>query len=193
VKGVVQLIELESGSDNNNQQLSSKNNFSLITERPLGYSLEEFINRIHRGGFGVLEAIQLVQNLITIIKCVHSRGVLHQNLEPKTIMIEWDSKQISIDKAELVLINFSHAYIKSNKSDPMIQSTGKCWYNAPQANVESLKYSSTIDATSICAIVLWLLTNIEPLHDHGNLPHQRENVMDILDSKITKATRIASM
>jgi hypothetical protein len=75
----------------------------------------------------------------------------------------------------------------------MIQSTGKCWYNAPQANVESLKYSSTIDATSICAIVLWLLTNIEPRHDHGNLPHQRENVMDILDNKITKATRIASM
>jgi serine/threonine protein kinase len=105
VKGVVQLIERESGSDNNNQQLSSKNNFSLITERPSGYSLEEFINRIQSGGFGVLEAIQLVQNLITIIKCVHSRGVLYQNLEPKTIMIEWDSKQISIDKAELVLIN----------------------------------------------------------------------------------------
>ncbi len=192
MKGVVQLIELEDSPDTDDQQLSSKSNLSLITEHSPGYSLKEFVNRIHRGGFGVLEAIQLVQNLITIVKQVHSKGVLHQNLEPENIIIELDSKQTSIDQARLILINFSQAYIKSDRHDQMIQSAAQCWYKAPQLNVESLKYSPTIDASSICAILFWLLTNTDPRHDHNLLPHQQENAMDKLDNKITQAVRNAS-
>jgi len=194
VKGVVQLIELENPSNNRDQQSCSKSDrLSLVTEHTPGCSLNEFVNRIHRGGFGVLEAIKLVQNLIIIVKQVHSKGVLHQNLGPKNIMIEWDSKQTPIDQAQLILINFSQAYIKSDRSDRIIQSTAQSWYKAPQLNAESLKYSSTIDASSICAILLWLLTNIEPQHDYDQLLHERKNVEEKISRKITEAIRIASM
>jgi serine/threonine protein kinase len=191
VKGVVQLVELENPSDDN-EQLTSKNKLELLTERPQGYSLEHFVNEIHRGGFGVLEAVQLVQILITIIKQVHSKGVFHQNLRPENITIEWNSKQTSMDQAELILLNFSQAYIKSEKTNRISQSEAGCWYKAPQWNVKSLKYSSTIDASNICAILLWLLTNTDPPHDQNLLPHRPNNVMDILGKKIAQAVRNAS-
>jgi serine/threonine protein kinase len=192
VKGVVQLIDLEASSNNMKQQRDYKNALHIVTERPSGYSLNEFVNKIHRGGFRILEAIQLVQNLITIVKRVHSKGVLHQNLGPENIMIEWNSKQTSIDQAQLTLINFSQAYIKSDRNNRISPSTTERWYNAPQANDELLKYTSTIDASSICAILLWLLTNIEPRHDGNHLPHERQDVEDKINRKITETIKIAS-
>jgi len=193
VKGVIQLIEQKSPSNNNEQRSASKNNLSLLAEYAPGYTLKKFVYQIHRGGFGVLQAVQLVQNLITIVKQVHAKDVLHQNLGPESVLIEWNSKQQSIDQAELVLINFSQAYIKSEKNSQIHQSTSECWYKAPQANVESFRYNSTIDASSICGILLWLLTNIDPRHDQDILPHQQGNAMDKLDNKITQAIRNASM
>jgi hypothetical protein len=193
VKGVVQLIELENSSNNGDQQFVSKSNLSIVTEYAPGYSLKEFINRVHRGGLGVLQAIQLVQNLITIVKQVHSKGVLHQNLRPENIMIEWDPKYTPIDQAQLKLIDFSQAYIKSDRSDRISQSTAQCWSKAPQSNVESLIYSLTIDTSSICDILLWLLTNIEPRYDSDHLPHERPDVEERINRKITEAIRSTSM
>ncbi len=193
MKGVIQWIDLKRPSDNTQQRSDSKKDLSLVVEYAPGYTLKKFVNQIHRGGFGVLQAVQLVQNLITIVKQVHVKDVLHQNLGPEGVLIEWDSKQQSIDQAELVLINFSQAYIKSEKKAEMNQSTSPCWYKAPQANVESFKYSSTIDASSICGILLWLLTNTDPRHDQDILPHQQDNVRNKLDNKIAQAVRNASM
>ena len=193
VTGVAQLMDLENASNRDDQQLLSKNNLSFLIEHRSGDTLSKYINEIHRGGFGVLEAIQLVQNLIIIVKQVHSKGVLHQNLCPDNIMLDWNSKQTSIEDAQLILINFSQAYIESDRSERMIQSTAPCWYKAPQSNDESLKYSSTIDASGICAILLWLLTDIEPSQNSGRLPHEPNHVEDKINKKIAEATRNASM
>jgi hypothetical protein len=107
-------------------------------------------------------------------------------------MIEWNSKQTSIDQAQLTLINFSQAYIKSDRNNRISESTTECWYNAPQANDELLKYTSTIDASSICGILLWLLTSTEPRHSQNSFPHQQENMVDKLNNKIAQAVRNAS-
>jgi serine/threonine protein kinase len=190
VKGVAQLLDSEDTTKNRDHRFSSKDDFWFITEHVPGSSLKEFVSLIHRGGFTVLQAIQLSQNLIAIIKRMHSRGVLHQNLEPQNIIIDWDSKKTSIDRAQLTLINFSQARIKSDKS---YKRTTESWYKAPQADVESFEYSSTIDASSICAILLWLLTNIDPRNDHDLLPHERQSVEDEMNRKITEEIRTASM
>lgn len=192
MKGVIQLIELEDSPNKNNKQYSSNGDLSLLTEHASGCSLKDFVKQ-SRGGFGVLEAIQFVQNLTTIVQEIHFRGVFHQNLGPESIIIEWDSKQTSIDQAQLILINFSQADIKSDINDQVNQSATQRWYKAPQSNVESLKYSSTIDASSICAILFWLLTNTHPRHENHLLPHEQNTVMDKLGAKIMQAVRNASM
>ena len=113
-------------------------------------------------------------------------------MEPENIMIEWDSKKTSIEHACLTLINFSQAYIKSDIIDPVNQQLKQRWYQAPQENVEGFKYSSTIDTSGICAILLWLLTNIDPGHSYDKLPHQQDNSRDKLEKKINHAVETIS-
>ncbi|CAF1277175.1 unnamed protein product [Didymodactylos carnosus] len=67
-----------------------------------GYSLGEFIQSTCRGGIGLLESVQFAQHVVSIVKEVHSHGIVHQNLEPNTITIEWDRKHTSIDQAKLM-------------------------------------------------------------------------------------------
>ena len=107
-------------------------------------------------------------------------------------MIEWDSKKTSIEHACLTLINFSQAYIKSDIIDPVNQQSKQRWYQAPQENVERFTYSSTIDTSGICAILLWLLTNIDPRHSYDKLPHQQDNSRDKLEKKINHAVETIS-
>ena len=193
MKGVIQLIELNNESDDDEKRSDGKNDLSFVTQYAPGDTLKNFVKEILRGGFGVLQAVQLVQNLIKIIKQVHAKGVLHQNLGPDSVLIKWDWKRSSADEAELVLSDFSYAHIKSEKNTRMNQSNSGCWYKAPQANVESYKYTSTIDASCMCAILFWLLTEIDPRHDQDRLPHEQDNVTNKLDNKISHAVRNASM
>ena len=192
VPGVVQLVKTRDDPDKNDQRASRRSKYVLLTVRVPGSTLREFVREELRGGFGVLEAIKLVQHLIIIVNKVHSKDVFHQNIGPENIMINWDSKKSSIDEAELTLINFSQVYIKSAKNSFANQSTTQSWYQAPQANVQSLKYLSTIDVSSICALLLWLLTDTDPKHTQNMLPHQQENVIDKLNNKIAQAVRNAS-
>ncbi|UJR35331.1 hypothetical protein I4U23_028092 [Adineta vaga] len=189
-KGIIRFIESGiSPSNISQQQNSDKNKLYFFTEKPSGYSLKEFVTQQHRGGFGLLEAIKLLQNLISIVKVVHSRGILHENLEPENIMINWDANNTPIDKAELVLMNFSQCLLNSKEYKPSVQLVEQSWYKPPQSYVESMKYTSTIDASCICAILLWLLTSTEPKHDNNNLPHYQPGLFDKLVSIITKAVR----
>lgn len=107
-------------------------------------------------------------------------------------MIDWDFTQLAIDKAQLMLTDFSEACIKSNDKFLLNQSTGTRWYTPPQANDDLYKYSSTIDASGICAIFLWLLTTKNPEHSQDKLPHQQDDVIVKLKRKIVQTIDDAS-
>ena len=192
MKGVVQLNKTKEVVESNGQRCSEKNKNTMIIEKLAGLSLADFVQRESRGGFAVLEAIQLVQKLTTIVQEIHSRNVFHQNLGPETIIIDWDPKKSAADEAQLTIQDFSHAYIKSDKKHQLNPSTVQSWYKPPQADAEPLKYIATIDPSSICALLFWLLTNTDPKHTTDTLPHQQENVINKLDNKIALAVRNAS-
>jgi serine/threonine protein kinase len=158
----------------------------IIIERAPGYSLKEFIDRKYRNNFGILEAVKLVKQLLIIVKRVHSQGILHRNLEPKHIMIEWDFATTTIEQAHLTLINFSNAYIRSDRKDPINSSSKQSWYKPPQTNVES-----SIDVSGICAVLFWLITETVPQHGNDTLPHQQSDARDQLESKIIEAVNTA--
>ncbi|CAF4214561.1 unnamed protein product [Rotaria sp. Silwood2] len=182
VKGVSQLIEPENTSNNLTQRRVEKANLWMIMKRAPGYSLKEFIERRCQGVLEVSAAIQLSLNLVRILQQMHSRGIFHQNLSPENIMIEWDLKSTSINQAQLTLLNFSQTVIVSTRTDTTIVSSTRKWYHAPQTNVKRL--SLTIDASGVCAILFWLLTQMDPRHEHDELPHQqaRDKLNDIIKS-----------
>jgi serine/threonine protein kinase len=188
VKGVSQLIEPENASNNLVQRRVNRDNLWMIIKRAPGYSLKEFIERKCQGVLEISIAIKLTLNLIEILQQMHNKGIFHQNLSPENIMIEWDSK-CSIDRAQLTILNFSQAVIVSNRTHTSVTSSTEKWYHAPQ--IDDRGFSSTVDSSGSCAILLWLLTQIDPRHDNDELPHQQAR--DKLNDMIKSAVKSTSM
>ncbi|CAF1067890.1 unnamed protein product [Rotaria sp. Silwood1] len=188
VQGVSQLIEPENISNNLTQQSLDKANLWMIMKRAPGYSLKEFIERKYRVVLEISTAIQLTLNLVRILQQVHGRGIFHQNLSPENIMIEWDLNSTSIDQALLTVLNFRHAVFVSTSKDTAIVSSTQKWYHAPQTNITKL--SSTIDASGICAILFWLLTQMDPRRENDELPHQqaRDKLNDMIKGAVNSTS-----
>jgi serine/threonine protein kinase len=186
VKGVSQLIEPENASNNSVHRRVDSDNLWMIMKRAPGYSLKEFIERKCQGVLEIPGAIQLTLNLIGILQQVHNKGIFHRNLSPENIMIEWDLKS-SIDHAQLTVLNFTQAVIVSIRTHPSVTSSTRKWYHVPQIDDKGL--SSTVDPSGICAILFWLLTQIDPRHDNDELPHQqaRDKLNDMIKS-VVKST-----
>ena len=128
-------------------------------ERAPGHTLKEFVSRSPIIALPIPEVIQLALNLIRIIKRVHASGVLHQNISPEHILIEWDQRSSSTGQARLTLVSFSQG------------SAAQRWYQAPQAAIPEL--NSTVDASGVCAIIFWLITKTDPQHTNGQTPHEQ--------------------
>ncbi len=188
MKGVSKLIEPENASNNLVQRRVNRDNLWMIMERAPGCSLKEFIERKCQGVLEISTAIQLTLNLIGIIQQMHNKGIFHQNLSPENIMIEWDLKS-SIAHAQLTILNFTQAVIVLNTAHTSIPSSIEKWYHAPQIDGKGL--SSTVDPSGSCAILFWLLTQIEPEHDNDELPHQQAR--DKLNDMIKSAVKSTSM
>ena len=189
VKGFSQLIEPENKSNNLAQRRVDNGNLWMIMKRAPGYSLKEFIERKCQGVLEISAAIQLTRNLVEILQQMHSKGIFHQNLSPENIMIEWDSKSTSISQANLTVLNFSQAVTISTQTDTKNISSSRKWYHASQTNVNGL--SSTVDASGACAILLWLMTGMDPRHENDELPHQQAR--DKLNDMIKSTTNSTSL
>ncbi|CAF4027885.1 unnamed protein product [Rotaria sp. Silwood1] len=196
VKGVAQLIELEHPSNNYKPEANSKTDLWIIMQRAMKHSLQSEIDRKKERNIDdieVLSAIQFSQNLIEIVKGIHSQGILHQNLEPDNIIIEYESTNSSLGQAHLTLLNFTEAYIKSDQSPAKNQEKAYRWYRPPQTYVQSFKHSPTNDASVIVAILFWLLTSRIPQHNENVLPHQEFEVRDKIIKKISRAMSSAKI
>ncbi|CAF1502161.1 unnamed protein product [Rotaria magnacalcarata] len=190
VPGVVQLIEPEHESNNFEREAGGEADLWIIMQRAPTNSLKAFMDQ-NREKYGhnieVSRAIKFVQNLIGIVKQVHSRGILHQNIEPENIVIKYELRNQPIDTVNLTLLNFTKAFIKSNELTRINHDEGNHWYQPPQAYIQSFKNSATNDASAIAAILLWLLTDKIPQHHENILPHRLPEVLDRIDEKILNA------
>jgi len=190
VNGVSQLIEPENASNNLVQRRADRGYLWMIMKLVPGYSLKDFIDERKCKGvvLDIPAAIQLTLNLVGILQQVHNKEIFHLNLSPENIMIECDSKS-SIDRAQLTVLNFNQAMNVSNKTHTSIKSSIQKWYHPRQIDDKGL--SSTLDPSGICAILFWLLTQIDPRHDNDELPHQQAR--DKLNGEIKSAVKSTSM
>ncbi|UJR16960.1 hypothetical protein I4U23_003858 [Adineta vaga] len=182
------IIEPQNLSNNLTQQRINNDKLWIIMERAPGCSLKEFIERT-RNDLDISMNIQLTLKLTDILRDVHKKGIFHQNLSPDNIMIEWNLKS-SIDDAQITVINFNQAVLVSDGAYTSTTTTStEKWYNASQSTHKA--FTTTIDASSICAILYWLLTQINPRHDNGVLPHQ--HTRDQLDRIISHVAKSINM
>jgi serine/threonine protein kinase len=145
-----------------------------------GCSLKDFVVR---NKLDLMTTIRLIKNLIRIVEHVHENNVLHQNLSPNNVIIEWTSTSDHIDQASITLTNFSKAEIKSNEFDVSDLPAVHQWYHARQSNKRWLR--ETVDASGICAILFWLLTGLDPCSGDDLLPHEKSQADVEIDRQIS--------
>jgi serine/threonine protein kinase len=203
--------------DSEEDAVGGKNLYWIIMKYIDGRTLEDFVNTF--GEIDLLNAVKLTQKLLLTIKKVHARGVVHRDIKPVNLLVTYD-RNAPIETAEIYVVDFGLSYIENREDDFDLSSfegkekymqtcfgdtIGNCFFRVPQLNSASTKQmtakeknvlldvrrSPTIDASSICAILFWLIAHVEPglkIRDEYNLaPHQNEKVKTQIMTKIEEA------
>ncbi|CAF4976038.1 unnamed protein product [Rotaria sp. Silwood1] len=148
------------------------------------------------------EALKIAQQLLTIIKQIHAQNIIHRDIQPKNILVQYRSNS---DEISLILMNFSSAWINNyqwaNSEENIDVELGNSFYQMPQFekrqnenNDEQLREyqcSPKIDTTGVCAILFWLITNHEPKESKNidkQAPHKLRVNSKFIEKRINEAT-----
>ncbi|CAF1211757.1 unnamed protein product [Adineta steineri] len=223
VKNVTELTQYTNDYSNIPNEMedaiTADKTFWIIMNYINGETLETFMEKYK--DINLLNAVKLTQKLLFIIKGIHSRGVIHRDIKPSNLLFIC-KPNVSIEKGEIHVIDFGLSYIETREDDVGCSSfkekeiyrrthlgntIGNIFFRVPQLNAPVFKdkthkernvlihvrRSPTIDASSVCAILFWLLTGIEPGPKHRNnekkAPHQVENASTIIMLKINEAAK----
>lgn len=160
------------------------------------------------------QILNIILTLIDLVKQIHKRNVVHRNITPKKILID-PSILINNDQIQLKLIDFDFAHIdqKNNtnrKNQNMFSylenSVENDFYLNSQFEVKQLndrdidddyqqndseRQSKTIDTSSICAILFWMITLHEPKESRnidGKAPHELSEHIQLIEDELKKVT-----
>ena len=117
-----------------------------------GQNLLEELER--RGKFKESEILQLLIDILTVLKFVHSHQIIHRDIKPENI-IRRSSDQ------KLVLVDFGASKVVANTSLSVTGTViGSAQYTAPEQAMGKPKYAS--DLYSLGVTCLHLLTGVDP-------------------------------
>jgi eukaryotic-like serine/threonine-protein kinase len=131
--------------------LEQERRFYLIQEFIDGQNLLKELDE--HGAYSEAKAIQLLDDILPILKFVHDRGVIHRDIKPENIMRR--------KNGELVLIDFGMS--KHLNSTVMSRGTtgGTMGYAPPEQIRAGVAYPAS-DIYALGATCIHLLTNITP-------------------------------
>jgi serine/threonine protein kinase len=201
-------INAQSGIESNNDPW-------IIMEHIKGVTLLEFIKTTNPISFR--DKLILTIKLLNIIREMHSRKIVHRYINPDNIIVrtQLDTENHHnlhyFDQINLVLISFSRACFSQNDElNQNIILADDCnhirntFYQAPQLErqpptdnsnesqqAKNLQCNPTIDISSICAVLFWLITKCNPKESrniHGEAPHHLKNHANIIDEEVMRAT-----
>ena len=199
-------VLIDTNIDNNFQKtMKSKKPLGTILKLAPGCTLRAFMEKA-KGTVPLRQAIVFCTKLLKITKSFHACGVIHRDLKPDNIHIDC-SQNKSLDEGDITILDFGLAYIERNLvlddkdldilpvTNPYETQTGDTignqWYRVPQMTKQSTtgltdmqkneivqqRRSPSIDASSICGILFWLLTKTIPGEEyakkHEPAPHEK--------------------
>ncbi|CAF1508684.1 unnamed protein product [Didymodactylos carnosus] len=203
VDGVPKIIDSNFDTmENTNAQGKSSRKLWILIDSIETTTLYDLINQ---RPLCIRENLMISLKLVHLIKQIHSRNVVHRNISPQNILINYDSS-MSPDQIHVGLIDFDFAWIEqpnndSSNLDQVKDLIVNNFYRVPQFAIQSLntnttdkdieqinsdQRSRTIDTSFICAILFWMITGRDPKcsrHENGQAPHQLNGVEDIIFMK----------
>ncbi|MDZ7956321.1 MAG: protein kinase [Aulosira sp. DedQUE10] len=118
--------------------------FYLVQEYINGQNLEEEL--VKKGKFSEQEIVEVLQEILKVLKFVHERGIIHRDIKPSNIMRRRDGK--------LFLLDFGA--VKQVTNSPAASSTGI--YSMGFAPPEQMAGNQVFPSTDLYALAVTVLT-----------------------------------
>ncbi|UJR11175.1 hypothetical protein I4U23_015356 [Adineta vaga] len=185
----------------------------IIMEKIEGVTLKEYIRN---NPPNLHEALVITLDLLTIVKQIHTRNIVHRNITPDNIMIRNLFDLSYMDR--LVLTGCSSSVFSDSDTtqnlhnvfnedfDDRIDHPNKLFYRVPQMQIQQNRTdatdeeerkkscrSPTIDSSHICAILFWMITKKYPKESkniENAAPHELKGNIIGIKNEIEKATGI---
>nr|CCA19578.1 protein kinase putative [Albugo laibachii Nc14] len=151
----------------------------LITEFIQGDSLISYLSS--HGSLREGEAIQLAQQLVSVLEYLHSNHIIHRDVKPENIMVQNFSKMRDTDGNErllcvpsLKLIDFGSAVVScldERSSVKRVPTSGTRTYWSPEA-LRGGEISPAMDIWSLGCTLYILLCGRHPFDLHGCLKEE---------------------
>ncbi len=180
----------------------------MITQLISELTLEDFVNK-SKSEITFHKALLLTRQLLEIVQRCHKVHIFHRNLQPSNIIVQQYNDHASVDDIKLVLIDFGLAWIDNPELsitdeddlkmlDQVIKRHSNKNLKQPSDNIfcilqhflslssESQRRSPTIDSTSVCRILFWLLTDKWPdqVYYTNTYPHYENEYQQKINEKL---------
>lgn len=142
-----------------------------------GYTLDKYVSRYTLSKLPLKAAISITRQLLSILKAVHTRGVVHRDLKPNNIMIDPETTTLTV-------IDFGMSFNQACEiTDPLDNpdeegtsigvELGNRFFRPPQ--LESHVFSNSpedlrqkrrnpkVDASMTGALLFWMITGWKPM------------------------------
>ena len=108
-----------------------------------------------------LEDIRLyIKQILTALKCVHSKGIMHRDIKPSNILISNDPS-----RKEARLLDFGLAETMTPEKTYRFRVGTNC-YKPPEILLKRTSYNEKVDIWGLGLILMELLLRIKPLFKH---------------------------
>jgi serine/threonine protein kinase len=143
------------------------------------------------------EALHITRQLLKTIKEIHSKNVIHRDIQPKSILIQ---RRPNDQQMNFMFINFGSAFINNYQWKDSLEDIddylGNQFYQMPQfeqraVETKQFEQSPIIDTTGICAILFWILTGHEPKESKDiwqQSPHYLRDHPKMIKTRIDQLT-----
>ncbi|MEH2451890.1 serine/threonine-protein kinase [Nostoc sp.] len=129
--------------------------FYLVQEYIDGQNLEEEL--VQQGKFSEQQVLEVLQEILKVLKFVHHRGIIHRDIKPSNIMRRRDGKLFLLDFGAVKLV--TNAVSGSAASSTGIYSMG---FAPPEQMAGGQVFPST-DLYALAITLITLLTNQEAI------------------------------
>ena len=140
-------------------------NYYVITELCEGGELIEQLYKVH--AFSEYQAANIMEQILSAVFYIHSKGIVHRDLKPENILIE--SKLDNDIHVKLIDFGTCNYFDKKTK---LTSKIGTPYYIAPE--VLNKSYSNKCDVWS-CGVILYILLS-------GTPPFFGENDQEIMEN-----------
>ena len=182
----------------------------LITPMISEFTLEDYVDK-HKSKIRFHQILLLTQQLLEIVQRCHQHRVLHRNIQPNNILVKQNNDPTSVDEIKLVLIGFSATWadmqgvpiteekdlkvigqIIKNHSNQTSDHTGSNLKHLLTPESKRLCRNLTLDATSVCRILFWLLTDHWPeqVYYADKYPHYNPEYQQKINEKLGRVISI---